>query len=720
MIRLLFLLLLCEAIGAPAWAAVPRQRITICCSRQNDLFVLLQAGGYNLNLCKTVAAAIAEAPAGSAVLLLADNYPSNTVAVSPEDLSKAAVKNLRIYLEFPSQVPGITFEAARKTTWERLVINSHEFDSGLPKMQLLMANECYILPTVATNALVVAARVAGYNSAIYGLPASTQPVLFSLEGGRVLVATTKLSGFVTGRFAPTHAWSELWTRLLSCLLEAEVPVLQTEPLVRAAYARDEKLPRNVESRAFRAAAQWIPESQTLLSAERFHALEELFKKNVETTEPPAKGYEPGDGRFGILEGYASTIRHNGSQPQRSVIRADCQAESAMVLALDGVVNRRRMSGQIASNLLDFVYFTSDMCQGDRGNPKHPAFGLISWGGIAPAWLVANYGDDSARVMLGTILASTCLKSDRWDEPLLRALFANLRLTGKRGFQGDRIDMPELGRLGWEYFHERDIINYSPHFESYIWACYLWAYRSTGETEFLDRAKSGIRILMEAFPDKWRWNDTTERARMLLCLAWLVRVEDTAEHQRWLRLLVDDILITQHETGALPDRFRGAEGSHYQIPKSNEAYGTGETPLLQANGDPVTDQLYHSGFVLLGLHEAAAALRDPGIRAAEDKLVNYLCRIQTRSKKLPYLSGTWFRAFDFELWEPWASSGDAGWGAWSLETGWAQAWTAGVMGLRLNHTTFWDFSGRKDLRAKVAVVRAQMSHNSREPATVKAP
>jgi hypothetical protein len=202
--------------------------------------------------------------------------------------------------------------------------------------------------------------------------------------------------------------------------------------------------------------------------------------------------------------------------------------------------------------------------------------------------------------------------------------------------------------------------------------------------------------------------------MLLCLAWLVRVEDTTEHRHWLKQVADDLINIQDKTGAIPERFRGAVGSHYQIPQSNEAYGTGETPLLQQNGDPVSDQLYVTGFTLLAFHEAAAVLNDPRIREAEDKLAEYLCRIQIRSKSVPYLNGTWFRAFDFVRWEPWASSGDFGWGAWSVEAGWAQAWTAGVLGLRERKTTIWELTAKTRIRKKVSEVSEEMAQNHGEP------
>jgi hypothetical protein len=49
-------------------------------------------------------------------------------------------------------------------------------------------------------------------------------------------------------------------------------------------------------------------------------------------------------------------------------------------------------------------------------------------------------------------------------------------------------------------------------------------------------------MMEKYPDGWFWTNgiQQERARMLLVLAWLLRVEDTPEHRAWLDRIATDI------------------------------------------------------------------------------------------------------------------------------------------------------------------------------------
>jgi hypothetical protein len=295
---------------------------------------------------------------------------------------------------------------------------------------------------------------------------------------------------------------------------------------------------------------------------------------------------------------------------------------------------------------------------------------------------------------------------------MRALLANLRTTGRLGFRTDRLDLPALEKNGWKPYYDGAPVDYSPHFESYLWACYLWAWHQTGFRPFLDRTKTAIAMTMKVYPDQWRWQDNLERAHMLLCLAWLVRVENTAEHREWLTRVAGDLLAWQQPSGAIRERLVTLQGGHYRVPQRNEDYGTTETPLLQHDGDPVTDQLYTTGFALLGLHEAVGATGDSKLKRAEDKLAEYLCRIQTRSNRLPYLNGTWFRAFDDHRWEAWASSADVGWGAWSVESGWGQAWTAAVLALREQKTTVWDFTAKSRVRDYFPKLRAQMLPDGR--------
>jgi hypothetical protein len=125
-------------------------------------------------------------------------------------------------------------------------------------------------------------------------------------------------------------------------------------------------------------------------------------------------------------------------------------------------------------------------------------------------------------------------------------------------------------------------------------------------------------------------------------------------------------------------------------------------------------LYTTGFALLGLHEAAAATGDEKLRRAADELAAYLCRIQIRSETRPELDGAWFRAFDDRAWEYRASSADVGWGAWCVEAGWGQAWTAATLALRQKRTSLWELTAGSAIRKELEAVKAEMRRNDGGP------
>ncbi|HTD67002.1 MAG TPA: hypothetical protein VK846_10780 [Candidatus Limnocylindria bacterium] len=678
---------------ASAFQATTAPRFVLSCSPTNDLFRVLKNSEASCARAATPIEAVNRAAKGGTVLLLADGYPAHRVSIDQAVLAVADARNLRVYLEYPETIPGLVSfsNAPRAAVWERGVVAADHFGNELPPLSILALHECYFLPVKVEKPWLVAGRVAGFDRAVYGLPTNSFPLLFEIPERRIIVATTKLSGFVTARYAPSAHWLLIWETILSRLSPDSPPLtLKATPLVAPAYGPSEKLPRNIEQRTFNGAANWLLNSRLLVPPSRTNEIYAALKRNRESLPLPSAKIATGDGSLGILEGYSSGVAHTGDQLQRTPLRADCHAESAAVLALSQLLENNKRAGRIANNLLDYVYFHSDMCQGPRADEKHGAFGLIGWGGISPTWLVANYGDDNGRAILGTIATAAALKTDKWDEVLAKAMIGNFRTTGKLGFRGDRIDNPDLAK-GWKSFYAAAPVNYSPPFEAVMWACYLWTYRATGHEPFFQRTTNAITMTMNVYPDGWRWKDNMERARMLLCLAWLVRLEDTPQHREWLRTVAYDLLQRQEPNGAIREWLGTTGGGHYQIPKSNEAYGTAETPLIQQNGDPASDQLYTTGFALLGLHEAAAVTGDAKLKRAADKLAEFLCRIQIRSKEKSYLNGWWFRAFDDRRWEYWASSADMGWGAWSVEAGWGQSWTAVTLALRQKKTTFWELT-----------------------------
>ena len=640
--------------------------------------------------------AIEKALPNTCVMILSDGYPKKTRIIEPSLFALAFRKKLRIYLEFPAAVPGLQVGGMRETKWERAVVSSNVFAPDLSKLRILGMPACRYVNIADTDPLIVMGRVAGFDSAVYGLPQNAAPILFRHPKREMLIATTKLSQFMTGRFAPMEAWSAVWRWILRwCCPKAKIPRVAWVPRVRTSYLPDEALPRDAERNAALRGGEWFINSRILIdSAWQDEALRRLKKFPDGTGPGPRKNFLAGDGSLGLLEGASSKIHHDGRQDWRYHIRNDCIGESSMAIALAGVLAQDKNLKSIAANLNDFIYFKSIFAQGPRANPESPSYGLLSWDSLPPADGV-YYGDDNARSMMGTMLVSGVIQSGCWDEALMKCLLANLRTTGPLGFRGNRLDEAGLQKNGWQHYWTAERTNYAPHYESWLWACFLWAYSRTRFQPFLERALAGIRMTMDAYPDEWHWTNgiQQERARMLLPLAWLLRVDDRALHRKWLKLIAKDILAHQDLSGAIREELGSAGHGSYGPPASNEAYGTAEAPLIQKNGDPLCDLLYTTNFAFAGLHEAAAATGDSYYRKSSDKLAAFLCRIQIQSEKHPELAGGWFRAFDFNRWDYWASNADLAWGAWCIESGWTQAWITSVLAMRELKSSLWDLTAK---------------------------
>jgi len=696
----LFSLLVCAANATAT--------LTLCCRPENDLYRVLQENQIACQRVDTPEQAIASGSKGGGVLLLADDYPSARLDVSDELLRSAKQKGLRIYLEYPSGYRDFTMAPVTSITVERAVVTGDALGKSLPRHKLLSVSGCHYVPTSATASLLSIARVAGYDKAEYGLPPSAHPLLFEDTENQALVATTCLSQFRHGRYAPAADWAAVWSAILTRIAGSDLPPLQYTPRVRPMYSPDEPLPGDIEMQTVQRAADWILSSGLLLQPERAARVQAaLAARGANEPLDLAAISHPGDGSHGILEGYSSNIRWDGNQDVVIPVRADCVLESAMVLASAAKAATHALHVRVATNLLNFAYGPAGFVTGKRADPGHAAYGLIAWGLYSPDWEKGNYGDDNARAIVATLAAGSWLNNPAWDEPALRATAANFRTTGKKGFRNDRVDMEELEGKKWQHFADREIVNLSPHFEAALWACYLLAYERTGYTPFLEKTRAGIARMMEAYPAGWRWGDNSERTDMLWTLAWLLRADDQPQHREWLHRVANDLVATMDPTGAIPERLAGTGGGHYQVPQSNELFGVGESPLIHNPDDPVSDQLYTTAFALIALHEAAGVTGDTKLKEAEDRLAKYLCRIQVRAESLPYLNGTWFRAFDYKKWDYWASSGDIGWGPWCAEAGWGHMWIATMLTLRQENTTLWELLTKRDLKQHWPQIEAEM-------------
>ncbi len=676
----------------------------------NDMVRVLRDAGIHATRHDSAVAAVAGAEPGDGVLILADGYPGRATPLDPALFATAANRKLRLYVEYPSFVPGMAFgepRTLRTGEWgnilERTVVDSDAFGDGLKRSRILMIHDCHYLPVEASRAHLRVARVAGYDTALHGIPdKGAWPILLESPAGEVLVGTTKLSQCVTARYAPLDAWPAVWRMILGWTQPgATVPPLRWIPTVRPSHPRDGTLAADAEKEALRRGAGWYQRSGLLV-----HPSWQSLYDRPANQGPPTKDWPDGhraaplpgnrsavgDGTLGLLEGFRSKIYRDGSQAVLWWRRADNHGESAGALALAGAALHDPEYSRVGSNLADWLVTRSILYNGDRSDPTHPAFGLAGWNDVPRYYGNANgydqiWGDDNARAWLGLLRAAAALPTSRHDERLAQQLLAMMRSTGRKGFMTTVVDLPSLARDGWEKAFLGDHENLSPHYQAFVQACFLWGSRATGFPLLRERATRAIGLMMDGYPKRWSaTNDqfNQERARMLLPLAWLVRIDDTPLHREWLRRMALDLVGDMDASGAILTKIsRG--------PADNAAYGTGETTLVQANGDPNTDLLYTANFALVGLHEAAAATGEALYRDAEERLARFFCRVQVRSEAHPELDGGWFRGFDFGRWEYWGSDADVGWSLYSMETGWIQGEVLSVLALRQLKTSLWDFT-----------------------------
>jgi hypothetical protein len=711
---------------ALALAGPARGAIHLSGAQDNDLHRVLVENRIPITRHDTPARAVERAAEGDGVLILADGYPTVATEIPPEVYAAAARKSLRLYVEFPAAIPGKEvggIRAAGLVSYERAVVTSDFFGDDLAPMRVLTINGCSAVEVSSADSHLVLANVAGYNTAVFGLANTpTRPILFEAESGRIMVSTTKLSHFVTGRYGPKAAWQHLWkTILVWADPKLAIATLDWTETVRPMYGRDESLPDDAVAQAVRLGTDMFTTGRFLIGESWKDLPDRQFATGVESTKAPDSGFTVGDGRFGILEGHAALIDWDGSQLYRYCVRADCQAEAALALALRTKLTSDEYSRAIAGNLMDYLYFTSPLRQGPRNDPASGSYGLVGWGAF-PRSQTTYYGDDNARVFLGSIGAASLLKTDRWDRSILELILANFRTTGRHGFRGANLQEHDLQRNGWLPYWQAGTVNLHPHFEAWIWNSYLWLYHKVGDDLLLIRTRSAIRRLMEAYPN-WNWTNgiQQERARMIFTLAWLIRVDDTPEHRAWLKRIVTDVFSHMGPEGAIREEIGREGGGSFGPPRSNAAYGTGEAPLIHENGDPATDMLYTMNFAFFGLNEAARATGDRYYRDALDRMADFLLRIQARSETHPDLNGAWFRAFDTERWEFWSANADGGWGAWSTQTGWSQNWIASTLVLRELNTSLWELTRDHPItKQQYSAVRARMLPDSAIESVIQRP
>lgn len=680
---------------------VDKPTLYFCGSESNELYELLSAEGFNLKRFDSPELMIERAEIGSGAIILCDTYPERALEITPDSYSLAKEKGMRLYIEFPKSLPDMVIkEQTFHATLERGVIMSADI-KGLKPMDIIGINDCYTRVVEDDNPLISLAWVAGFDYAEYGVDdVDNYPLLCKRDN--MLVALTKLSNFKRGRYEPLASWQKVWREIISYLINNPEFTFHGEwpSDVKPTYAKEATLPADAGKGMVNRGLDWFFNGRFLIDP----SWKELqLERQGDGLMPVARALpsdsRSGDGSLGILEGHASNIYHDGEQDFRYWLRADVQGEAAFALAAGGKLLSDSSYMSVSRRLIDFVLYNSSFRSGKRLDPNSSVYGLIGWSDTHP---YVFYADDNARLVLGLIGATAYLGDGEWNRQIVENIMANFRLSSVNGFfaEGGRLEEPQVEKNGWRFYAGRkELVNPHPHFESWMWACYLWLYDRTGYKPLLEKAERAIRLTMQNYPDGWNWTNgiQQERARMILPLAWLVRVDDTPEHRKWLDVVVSRLLENQQPSGAIMEELGSDKQGTFGRAKSNRDYGVTEAPLISRNGDPVADMLYTSNFAFFSLNEAARATGEERYQKAVDKLSDFLIRIQVRSDRYPHLDGAWYRAFDYNRWDYWASNADHGWGAWSTLTGWIQSWIVGTQALIEEDTSFWERTESVDVK-----------------------
>ena len=350
--------------------------------------------------------------------------------------------------------------------------------------------------------LLVYATVAGHDRAL-NMPRPEdvprrQWALWFEPPGNLLLATFRLSAAVSGRYGPREHWQALTRWVLSWLLGREVQLRWPRGAVWHAQSRGDAGGRRARAAAAAdRAIEWYSRSGVLLD----------------------------EGRRGVLEGFGTEIRPDGSQPLRPYIRADCCGEVALAFLAHYRLSGEPRSLAVARNL---VHFRAEYLQ---CHEPGPLYGMGRWSNAG--WNVC-YQDDVARAIIPQMLLATSEEDERMLANAVDALEFLVRTTGPDGTRVSRTDSWRLTPAELERLRMQPARFPSAHYNGYYWAALVLAYQATGREDFLDVAWRGLRYTMSCYPETVReMSETEENCRLVLPLSWLALATADAQVKGWL-------------------------------------------------------------------------------------------------------------------------------------------------------------------------------------------
>src|SRR5690606_28029414 len=189
-----------------------------------------------------------------------------------------------------------------------------------------------------------------------------------------------LTNFATGRYGPNDAWKSVWEYIIRDLSGNEKFTFSSWlSYVTPMYGKNDVLPATAKTEAIRRGVDWF-ENARLYIHPTWEKMYLDYQGKGEAPFGPAvsQSLPNGDGKLGLLEGHASKIYHNGTQQYRYWSRADVQGEAGLVLAAAGNYLSTEKYNERAKNLIDYVFYNSNLRAEERNDKNSPSYGLIGW------------------------------------------------------------------------------------------------------------------------------------------------------------------------------------------------------------------------------------------------------------------------------------------------------------------------------------------------------
>lgn len=565
--------------------------------------------------------------------------------------------------------------------------------------------------------------VAGTHKAVFGPPDHTFPALLDIPvgAGRLLYATTALTHHIKGRYKPVRRWQRLMQVIVAEVTGTEIPPdveVFTEPRVWVASGEPVKLvvrstskPSVTEVELVEVAAGRFESEPMILSngehtftvgdhrttvtvgprAERYRR---MVEKGIAWFDRAGMFYDRPDGSKGVAEGFSNEVDVDGRLPFRPVPRGDCFTQTAHAFRMYADLADFPRGRTIADNLMRLVV------EEEQLTDRNQLYGAWEPRGARTDLTATNnlFADDNGWISLFALISGATEAGLRGVESLLRT--ANEEL----GLQVDPWRTPSTILVkGWEEIARTPIedgLDLTSHWQSSAQCAYLYAYGMTGEQRYLDTATRGLDHMASRHPRaRLETSRTCEAGRFLLPLVGAYHYTRKPLYLDTLRSLAEYLKNRQGPDGG----FAEWDG---KCPPSNEAYGVDEASIFQANGDPITDQLYGTPFAAWALPLAYQVTGERVFEELAHGVLDYLSRIQIDDPDDEQLDGTWQRAFDFEAWEYFGSNADIGWGPYCVETGWSVAPALIGAMLYLTGDTFFPPEPSTEPSGAVAEVQAE--------------